>query len=880
MNSRRSRIVALGLCVSVVPFAVTPARAASKYWKNSVGSGNWSLGTNWSNSSAAGADNGGVPGAFDNATIAPTDGLARTINYDVTAPTLNVLTLDLIGPGTNRTVFNNNGLNLSMVASPIIGNTGRATFNQTGGTVSYSDASLDFVIGYLTGGNGIYNMSAGAISAARGFYVGVNTGTTGQFNQTGGTVNVASVFVLGSSAGSTGTYTMSNASTVNAQSANVGFSGAGTLTINSQSTASFTSGLSINAASTVQLNGGTLRFNPLTSSGLARIAFNSGTVRLGGGSFFAEAVASSLGIASLGAGRELYFEQTVSVGASGLLVNGGRLTTPQTLAVGNLDSNGVLNLTSGAVAQSSTGYIGLANATTGVVNLSDAGTRWNIDTELWVGGLGNGATLNINTGSTVHVGTMLNVWADGVLNLNGGTLRLENYTQFDNGAGEVGTFNFNHGTVQFSAARTIGTDPTVTKLFGPSPNLTAGKGLTVEGAATISSALTLGGGTLRANGIHVVGPFQFLAGTLELTGGTITGVSTLNIPTNGEFRAAGTHALRIAGAAGSTITATGNLTLGNASAVNGFGTQGNLTVGANTVTLLDANDVVFDSLSLVTLGAGATAGTINATNGLTVDFGANVTSFGTLVTPNLATKPLINNGHLQGNSAVQPLTLNGYVKGVGTFEHVNFTGTFAPGLSPALVQVGTIGFSPSSTLQMELGGTQRGSQYDAIDASGLVTLGGKLELSLINGYQPAYLVQHKLIDAAGLSGIFGPGPLLQITPTKVMAISYVNGDVFATAALPGDADINGQVNFGDLLLLAQNYGTLGKSWITGDFTGDGAVDFNDLLRLAQNYNTSLSGSSLQGDFESDWAMARGMVPEPASLAMIGALASIGFRRRR
>ena len=85
------------------------------------------------------------------------------------------------------------------------------------------------------------------------------------------------------------------------------------------------------------------------------------------------------------------------------------------------------------------------------------------------------------------------------------------------------------------------------------------------------------------------------AGLLELTGGTITGLSSLAVPTNGEFRASGVQSLRVTGAAGSTITATGNLTLGNAAAVNGFDTQGTLSVGANTVTLLDANDVVFDS---------------------------------------------------------------------------------------------------------------------------------------------------------------------------------------------------------------------------------------------------------------------------------------------
>jgi hypothetical protein len=54
--------------------------------------------------------------------------------------------------------------------------------------------------------------------------------------------------------------------------------------------------------------------------------------------------------------------------------------------------------------------------------------------------------------------------------------------------------------------------------------------------------------------------------------------------------------------------------------------------------------------------------------------------------------------------------------------------------------------------------------------------------------------------------------------------------------LPGDANRDGTVNFGDLLILAKNYGGAGKTWTQGDFNGDGVVNFNDLLVLAKNYN--------------------------------------------
>lgn len=58
----------------------------------------------------------------------------------------------------------------------------------------------------------------------------------------------------------------------------------------------------------------------------------------------------------------------------------------------------------------------------------------------------------------------------------------------------------------------------------------------------------------------------------------------------------------------------------------------------------------------------------------------------------------------------------------------------------------------------------------------------------------------------------------------------------------GDANHDRSVNFDDLLLLAQNYGTNGKTYSAGNFnySTDGAVTFDDLLLLAQRYGTTLS----------------------------------------
>ncbi len=99
----------------------------------------------------------------------------------------------------------------------------------------------------------------------------------------------------------------------------------------------------------------------------------------------------------------------------------------------------------------------------------------------------------------------------------------------------------------------------------------------------------------------------------------------------------------------------------------------------------------------------------------------------------------------------------------------------------------------------------------------------------------------------------------------------------------GDADFDGGVFFSDLLLLAQHYGQTGNAtWPDGDFTRDGNVNFDDLLVLAQNY---YSGSTLQDElfaspqFNSDWQLARSLVPEPLSLGFF-TLVGVAMRRWR
>ncbi len=209
----------------------------------------------------------------------------------------------------------------------------------------------------------------------------------------------------------------------------------------------------------------------------------------------------------------------------------------------------------------------------------------------------------------------------------------------------------------------------------------------------------------------------------------------------------------------------------------------------------------------------------------------------------------------------------GGVISVGTFQGnlVNNGGTISPGSSPGLMAVtGDLAMS-SGNILIELAGTARGTEYDAIDVTGALTLAGTLNV-VLDGFMPAYYDSFEIVTAGTVSGVFNlitGGGL--IAPNKYLVTVYGADNVTLVAAIPGDADIDRSVDVGDLGILAGNYGAVGgQTWATGDFNGDGNVGVGDLGILAGNYGATVP---------------LGPVPEPACM-MILLVGAIGLVRRR
>jgi autotransporter-associated beta strand protein len=297
--------------------------------------------------------------------------------------------------------------------------------------------------------------------------------------------------------------------------------------------------------------------------------------------------------------------------------------------------------------------------------------------------------------------------------------------------------------------------------------------------------------------------------------------------------------------------------------------NGELTLSSNSFANVTGNLTMNGPMTGAgTLGKTGT-GTLRLNSTLSTNTGAFSVSAGTLMVGNetgsahgLGTLTIGANGTLSGNG-----TLGG--------TSVTVNGTLAPSKVTdrprAMKFTSPLTFGANARAVMDVGLITP----DSVESTTAVSLDGTLQL--VPNILPADLVPMPLFTASSIVGRFDAVEGVQAvgTPARSLAVTYTGTTVVVTKTLPGDANVNGIVNFDDLLLLASNYNGTAQTWAGGDFTGDGTVNFDDLLILASQYNTSLLGAI--GTLSAPGAFT--LVPEPVAILWVPAIALITRRRR-
>jgi T5SS/PEP-CTERM-associated repeat protein len=186
-----------------------------------------------------------------------------------------------------------------------------------------------------------------------------------------------------------------------------------------------------------------------------------------------------------------------------------------------------------------------------------------------------------------------------------------------------------------------------------------------------------------------------------------------------------------------------------------------------------------------------------------------------------------------GGKAISPIinvNSQSLVKGIGTLQgDVTNLGRVAPGLSAGTLNVNGdyTQVGEPSTLAIELASV---ASHDRLVVSGVATLGGILQVSLINGFEPSVGQSFTVLTAADVDNTFvlaaPAGISVSYTPTSVVL------HVTSAPCLP-DVNNSGAVDVDDLIAVVLAWGVcpVPPSPCPADVNGSGSVDADDLIAV-------------------------------------------------
>ena len=378
-----------------------------------------------------------------------------------------------------------------------------------------------------------------------------------------------------------------------------------------------------------------------------------------------------------------------------------------------------------------------------------------------------------------------------------------------------------------------------------------GFGLTIDGTANLSlNGQISGPGGITKNGsgnLFITGAANNYSGVTQINSGQVIVGANLGLGASGDSN----HTVV---ASGATLILTGSITLPEAITLNGSGfgqaleagvcspcsVAGPITLASNSIvnvtqpeSTLNFGGVISGSFGITKIGLGA----VTLANNTHTYTGTTTINAGTWIVNGVAMASPVNltGGTLGGNN--------------GTTGPINASGgTVAPGQSPGTLLSGggsgIVNLGPISNLNIEIGGTAPGSQYDVLGVRGAtstsVNLGGaNLAGSLINGFVPTIGAQFTILTAqfGGITGQFAQGTGPVTIGGHTFGITYNPSSVVLTAqtgqAVPVASIADSSVSEGNQMVFPVTLTTASSQPVivrvnTTSGTATGDVDYNQI----------------------------------------------------
>jgi hypothetical protein len=366
-----------------------------------------------------------------------------------------------------------------------------------------------------------------------------------------------------------------------------------------------------------------------------------------------------------------------------------------------------------------------------------------------------------------------NFTRDGSYSFGGGTFATAGGSNFTYSPSSPGTYNFGTGAITIgsgSFAFNPASPATLTNNFV----LTGGGSITGNANASFSGSLTISGNSLTAPQNST-----FAFSTVTLSQDTTINLNRCcsvapAVQFNSKINGAGIHSITLL---------SGN---GNADWTSRVGTPSG-TWDVKNITKTERGRLQFDANNTNDFFSGlkANGGTFYHRGGM-IEFrnAAGVTKttfdldFPFMFAPDPSVVGPAANQTGSGFYGITTLNVNngGVIGGFGTVAstlniggnnptfslpislNVNNGGKIAPGMSASILNVlGNVNFlGDTSELEIEIGGTSVGTQYDQLNVSGIASLNGILDVSFINGFNNLVLNSDSftILNAASINGLF------------------------------------------------------------------------------------------------------------------------------